>query len=900
MIGGWCEEASIEMDWSGLWRYWQVNCTNSCQHLLHLRQCKLFLSKQSPAEEEFFDAVSWDSMEGLATEFTEERRELPKSVFGEWIEGLIGQVRIEIDGLTVESEAGMLLEESVEVRLKKAIVEAVQFDGIRNISIEEVTTWVADKKVLRTERITGTMQGNQKQSLQLQSGEVTIDYDKYHGRAGHIHASTTQVSISVIEINDFLVASELKMTAGHLSIESIALTTSNIESKVAIPNLSTLPVVPEVCKGFTLSVNSLKADEYEVSKITGKWPEFKVEEVHGTQFSAQSIQVVIDLSQNGSAPPLLCVDQKKFIDNQPVNMISELIPKAAVEVSIQSISLSPSIESSTAKPFPSSLLEFRLPCSVQFRINEASKEQIKAKNCTITLLNDSSIDARIECFTGSVKNVQILEGSLRAVLQEKMLTIEVGHLNACATINTAEFGSEFEAKSLDDLILIPIASIHLRDSVVNLNHSQLAEAVTFEASSIFCFPCQKLAYLEGIHSSIPSLHLKSGMLKFDSKSVSCDEVEWKVIDLKEANSFLQSVQEIVNPPVPITEPQIKWHSTEEEEFDSNEDSSSEESEAVVETKQSNKEVDLDALKDALSSTLLPSSVVEDCKFKFDCKSLSIVCDPFKLNCSASVKYASSLQVTFDHLSFIHQQLTILTRWPRGPLKGVSSFGSSFSDASVRIGSGEEQEYSMDVSLCPLRIKLNSAILSDLLELMSTCNVNSNEQSSHSQSTNNSTQMIAPVAFFSVVKVAPVAIKLDFAPTLQGAHLLLPGATLTGIPGLAGLFSALHRLWLPSLKSRAQVNRMLRSGVAPVRMSMRLGQGVVELIMLPGAVGAQSAARSADDARRAAKKVAGEMIKGTAGVVEKIILVMAAAGDKEEMPRPVAVISQGLKVVAKWD
>ena len=402
------------------------------------------------------------------------------------------------------------------------------------------------------------------------------------------------------------------------------------------------------------------------------------------------------------------------------------------------------------------------------------------------------------------------------------------------------------------------------------------------------------------------------MLKASLESIECDEVVIKVLDVGEANAFFIKVQELINPPVPVSEPSIKWYKEAiveaEAEFDSDaSDSSSDEKDSVPaasipDSTVSNQSIttdnlDLEALKDALSSTCLPSPAADPSKFKVDLKSISITCNPFSFTFSAALNYTASAawHVILNALKLTHSSTDqpILTKWPRGPLKDPTTFGSSFSDASIAI-SPWELEYNMDVYLCPLRIKVNAQVLSDFLELHS--RVNSLQPSTNQQPHSSNNEFTTPVAFFATVKVAPLAIKLDFFPTLQGAHVLLPPANLTGIPGIAGLCSALYRRWLPSLKSRAQVNRMLRSGVAPVRMSMRLGEGVVELIMLPGCLGTQSAARSADDARRAARKVAGEMIKGTAGVVEKIILVMGGA---EEIPKPIAMISKNLQLMLDW-
>jgi hypothetical protein len=65
-----------------------------------------------------------------------------------------------------------------------------------------------------------------------------------------------------------------------------------------------------------------------------------------------------------------------------------------------------------------------------------------------------------------------------------------------------------------------------------------------------------------------------------------------------------------------------------------------------------------------------------------------------------------------------------------------------------------------------------------------------------------------------------------------AHLSFPRVSLRGVQGFYQLYNSISTAWIPSIYDPQQIMGMVMSGISPIRTIAKLGEGIVDLIVLP--------------------------------------------------------------------
>jgi hypothetical protein len=233
---------------------------------------------------------------------------------------------------------------------------------------------------------------------------------------------------------------------------------------------------------------------------------------------------------------------------------------------------------------------------------------------------------------------------------------------------------------------------------------------------------------------------------------------------------------------------------------------------------------------------------------------------------------------------------ILSRWKRGPDANCPIESSNFvrlkttrilrekTDASDGIS-----EFSLSISICPLRLFLDQRTLNSLIEFFPS-----------SPSTGLVSSEVRGYVFFDTVSVSPLALKVDYSPNavssmgalvpLEGAEMVLPRVHLRGVKGFEGLRPAIMSVWLPEVKGK-KLTGILTTGLVPVRTIVNLGGGLTEIILLPWQMGGgegMSVARSAAHLRRGSKLIGLETLKISSALAEQTTKLLDTSSDGESV------------------
>ena len=848
------------MDWSALWRYWQLDALNIPKQTISITNLRIKVLPHKE-DDEFVDALDWDSMEDLQEAMQELSQEKPAGlgVFEGWFRGLLGQVELKfVGGIRVEGFGGCLSIDSM-------LIGAVDLDlGERIVLIERAFGSFEGVEALKLNNLTGSMQGNDWKSIQVAADNAQIAYAAHSGTISDIRFGFDGLSVSRGDFNSGSFQElGVDFSPKRLELKAIQIQDSMTESSSA--NF-TIDTIPDIAKHFKVHISSVSKQDWSVAEISGQWPQFTIERIEQKgKMMANGIEV--SFSNEPSTADLFSKDQQRFVENISIQLINPRIPQLPISIEIAELTILESTEEeegSSLKTFQA----FHVP--VQVHVQRFSLDtRLSAQDCTVSIFDDGKIDARIaEISCAKWNNHTISSGSIRAVFNGQ-LVLEVDELTA--QIDVDELFNLKQEKSTTSLP-IEIASVNLKNSCVHLLHSQLPNPFTFQILNIDLLPVLQMAFLDGANLTYPqAMNLQIGCLKAEASvdgkvKLSNDESHFEIVSLDHFQSLTDTLQVLINPPIPLTDPELIVFETgfegeilEDEFEDKFEDEDKLQSIDFKSTYVDGEVVSLNLndLKDPMND-VSSAATRNDFKFTFDCKSLTVKLTDFTFsakNASFASTWPQNLIFSLSTCQLFHQSGPIVVeRWQRGPLRESSSTFGSAHDFHAHLSGNDE--FQLKLSICPMRLKLSPSVIKSFDHLMQrnlSINQNQNQQQCQQQ------------IFFSHVLIPMVALKVDLPPALHGALFKLPGGHLRGVTGIGGLLAALDRLWVRKLQSGPQLNRVLRTGIVPIRTTIQVSKGLVDLILLPVMSTDASIAQSANQARRGMRRLSSELI-GTSALM----------------------------------
>lgn len=74
--------------------------------------------------------------------------------------------------------------------------------------------------------------------------------------------------------------------------------------------------------------------------------------------------------------------------------------------------------------------------------------------------------------------------------------------------------------------------------------------------------------------------------------------------------------------------------------------------------------------------------------------------------------------------------------------------------------------------------------------------------------------------------------IEIGGVLDRAKLFLPRVSARGIQGIDELIGSIVKMWMPSVYDPQQIVGMLLTGISPIRTVAKMGEGIIDLVVLP--------------------------------------------------------------------
>lgn len=845
-------DLNLNVDWRALWNYLQVDdSTREVVHSLCLRRVRITVQRQAKLagdnqEEEFFDAKSDSSIESLEEELEE------NLIWMDLKETILSQLALKIEGdVNVQFE-------DFECKIVDGICISSVADGNRTVEVGPLTVQNEEISVEIENGFNGSISGNNWLSLNAKNGgEISCSWKGNVGSVQEITFIDGIATVSSIKFPELLEVEKVTFdiqsmhaSISSLNVVSIPSVNSNTGSTITLPPIS-------------IHINQLQIKPYNLAakNISGKWPHLQIQSIQVDQLlTAENVYISRNQSIKDTDSHPFTNDKLRFVNNLPVQVFSAgEMPQFPLQiraglVKVHSIDFN-NQDSTLELPLASSLWIDVLEVS-----NLVSLSQVRANYSTENGLHlratniQGQYESLVRVNQASIE-LAFLKQDLTACLSSANVSIDLAQLMAMSPQNKHQSA-------------LPNFHIYCQDSQITLQHAQLPQDLPIKIASLDVFNNQMI--LDDLQCKTPSFAFTLGaVVCFNFETIDCDALNFDITDEGEFKAFSEALQTILSPPLPLPNPQITHYpiaevdaevekglqdDIDEESFDNEMDET-----AAIEVDN----LDLEALQDAL---LEPETILLDYR-QITIKSVTFTSPDFHFRSKFSSKFTSDFSYfkgRITDFTLLFRSHPFISRWNRKQaLSSLNTDQSAHIAFTLQASPTANEEYQLKLAICPLHIQSNLEIL------------NYFSQPSPLESGSQYQGQYRKEIFFAQVHVESLAIKLDLPPTLNGAHLLLPGGVLRGVSGGGGLLRELSRLWLPSISSTSQLNRVLLSGVLPVRTTVQMSTGAIDLILLPAKMSKQSSAVSMGQARRACFQIGNGVINATSLIVNQLRTMLEA-------------------------